>query len=109
MFEEPKRKPYQATVAKLLEAVWDRLPDGVGTELSDSQRAELDRRWAERILDVGSDRGAVLLMAAQRLTTYSRFRIYKANAIEREAWSLHKSIKILPSLPVHIASLGLPQ
>ena len=30
-----------------MQEIWDRLPDGVGTELSDSQRAELDRRWAE--------------------------------------------------------------
>lgn len=28
-------------------AILDRLADGVGTELSDLQRAELDRRWAE--------------------------------------------------------------
>jgi putative addiction module component (TIGR02574 family) len=32
---------------RIVQAIWDRLADGVGTELSDSQRAELDRRWAE--------------------------------------------------------------
>lgn len=32
---------------RVIQAIWDQLPDGVGTELSDSQRAELDRRWAE--------------------------------------------------------------
>lgn len=32
---------------RVVQAIWDRLPDGVGTELSDMQRAELDRRWAE--------------------------------------------------------------
>ncbi|KAA1257068.1 putative addiction module component [Rubripirellula obstinata] len=31
----------------VVQAIWDRLPDGVGTELTESQRAELDRRWAE--------------------------------------------------------------
>lgn len=32
---------------RIVQAIWDRLPDGIGTELTDSQRAELDRRWAE--------------------------------------------------------------
>ncbi len=32
---------------RVVQAIWDRLADGIGTELSDSQRAELDRRWAE--------------------------------------------------------------
>ena len=32
---------------RIVQAIWDQLPDGVGTELTDSQRAELDRRWAE--------------------------------------------------------------
>lgn len=32
---------------RIVQAIWDQLADGVGTELSDSQRAELDRRWAE--------------------------------------------------------------
>jgi putative addiction module component (TIGR02574 family) len=32
---------------RIIQAIWDRLADGVGTDLSDSQRAELDRRWAE--------------------------------------------------------------
>ena len=32
---------------RIVQAIWDRLADGTGTELSDSQRAELDRRWAE--------------------------------------------------------------
>jgi len=31
---------------RIVQAIWDRLPAGVGTELTDSQRAELDRRWA---------------------------------------------------------------
>ena len=32
---------------RIVQAIWDRLADGVGTGLSDSQRAELDRRWSE--------------------------------------------------------------
>lgn len=32
---------------RIVLAILDRLADGVGTELSDLQRAELDRRWAE--------------------------------------------------------------
>jgi putative addiction module component (TIGR02574 family) len=32
---------------RIIQAIWDRLADGVGTDLSDSQRAELDRRWTE--------------------------------------------------------------
>jgi putative addiction module component (TIGR02574 family) len=32
---------------RIVQAIWDRLPEGVGAELTDSQRAELDRRWAE--------------------------------------------------------------
>ena len=32
---------------RVVQAIWDRLPEGVGTELTESQRAELDRRWAE--------------------------------------------------------------
>jgi putative addiction module component (TIGR02574 family) len=32
---------------RIVQAIWDRLADGVGTELSDSQHAELDRRWSE--------------------------------------------------------------
>jgi putative addiction module component (TIGR02574 family) len=32
---------------RVVQAIWDRLPDGVGTESSDTQRAESDRRWAE--------------------------------------------------------------
>lgn len=31
---------------RIVQAIWDRLPEGVGTQLTDSQRAELDRRWA---------------------------------------------------------------
>ena len=34
---------------RIVQAIWDRLPAGVGTELTDSQRAELDRRWAEYV------------------------------------------------------------
>ena len=32
---------------RIVQAIWDRLADGIGTELSDSQHAELDRRWAK--------------------------------------------------------------
>ena len=32
---------------RVVQAIWDQLPEGVGTELTESQRAELDRRWAE--------------------------------------------------------------
>jgi putative addiction module component (TIGR02574 family) len=32
---------------RIVQAIRDQLADGVGTDLSDSQRAELDRRWAE--------------------------------------------------------------
>jgi len=32
---------------RIVQAIWDRLADGVGNELSDSQLAELDCRWAE--------------------------------------------------------------
>jgi putative addiction module component (TIGR02574 family) len=32
---------------RIVQAIWDRLPEGVGTELTDLQRAELDRRWAK--------------------------------------------------------------
>ena len=32
---------------RVVQAIWDRLPKDVGTELSATQRAELDRRWAE--------------------------------------------------------------
>ncbi len=32
---------------RVVQAIWDRLPEGVGTELTESQRAELDRRWEE--------------------------------------------------------------
>lgn len=32
---------------RVVQAIWDRLPEGVGTELTESQRAELDRRWTE--------------------------------------------------------------
>lgn len=32
---------------RIIQAIWNRLADGVGTDLSDSQRAELDRRWTE--------------------------------------------------------------
>jgi putative addiction module component (TIGR02574 family) len=31
---------------RVVQAIWDRLPEGVGTELSAVQQAELDRRWA---------------------------------------------------------------
>jgi len=32
---------------RVVQAIWDRLPKDVGTELSGTQQAELDRRWAE--------------------------------------------------------------
>ena len=32
---------------RVIQAIWDRLPEGVGTELSATQQAELDRRWAD--------------------------------------------------------------
>ena len=31
---------------RVVQTIWDRLPKGVGTELSVAQQAELDRRWA---------------------------------------------------------------
>ena len=31
---------------RVVQAVWDRQPEGVGTELSAAKQAELDRRWA---------------------------------------------------------------
>jgi len=32
---------------RIVQAIWDRLPEGVGTDLSAAQQAELDRRWAD--------------------------------------------------------------
>ena len=32
---------------RVVQAIWDRLPKEVGTELSATRQAELDRRWAE--------------------------------------------------------------
>jgi len=32
---------------RVVQAIWDRLPSDVGTELSLDQQVELDRRWAE--------------------------------------------------------------
>lgn len=32
---------------QVVQAIWDRLPKEVGTELSAAQQAELDRRWAD--------------------------------------------------------------
>ena len=32
---------------RVVQAIWDRLPEGVGTELTAAQQAELDRRWAD--------------------------------------------------------------
>ncbi|MFO0869646.1 MAG: addiction module protein [Pirellulales bacterium] len=32
---------------RVVQAIGDRLPEGVGTELSAAQRAEFDRRWAD--------------------------------------------------------------
>ena len=30
---------------RIIQAIWDRLPDHVATGLSSAERAELDRRW----------------------------------------------------------------
>jgi putative addiction module component (TIGR02574 family) len=35
----------------IVQAIWDQLPDNVCHELTDSQRAELDRRWAKYMAD----------------------------------------------------------
>jgi putative addiction module component (TIGR02574 family) len=32
---------------RVVQVIWDRLPKDAGTELSASQQAELDRRWAK--------------------------------------------------------------
>ena len=32
---------------RVVQAIWDGLSKDIGTELSSSQQAELDRRWAE--------------------------------------------------------------
>ena len=32
---------------RVVQAIWDGLPDAFGTMLTDSQRKELDKRWAE--------------------------------------------------------------
>lgn len=32
---------------RVIQAIWDRLPPGAGTDLTASQQAELDGRWAE--------------------------------------------------------------
>lgn len=32
---------------RVVQAIWDRLPSDVGTELSSAQRDELNRRWDE--------------------------------------------------------------
>jgi putative addiction module component (TIGR02574 family) len=37
-----------------VQAIWDRLSEGVGTELTESQRAELDRRWAKYKADAST-------------------------------------------------------
>ncbi len=39
---------------RVVQAIWDRLPKDVGTEISAAQRAELDRRWAEYKADPSS-------------------------------------------------------
>lgn len=32
---------------RIVQAIWDKLPEAFGTELSSAQREELDRRWDE--------------------------------------------------------------
>jgi putative addiction module component (TIGR02574 family) len=32
---------------RLVQEIWDRLPKNVGTELTNAQQSELDRRWSE--------------------------------------------------------------
>jgi putative addiction module component (TIGR02574 family) len=39
---------------RIVRAIWDRLPEGVRTELSAAQQAELDRRWADYKADPSS-------------------------------------------------------
>ena len=39
---------------RVVQAIWDRLPKDVGTELSAAQQAELYRRWAEYKADPSS-------------------------------------------------------
>ncbi len=39
---------------RIVQAIWDKLPESVGTELSSRQRQELDRRWEEYKLDPSS-------------------------------------------------------
>lgn len=39
---------------RIVHAIWDRLPPEVGTNLSDQQRRELDRRWASYQSDPSS-------------------------------------------------------
>jgi putative addiction module component (TIGR02574 family) len=39
---------------RVVQAIWDRLSEGVGTELTESQRAELDRRWAKYKADAST-------------------------------------------------------
>ncbi|MBX3419280.1 MAG: addiction module protein [Pirellulaceae bacterium] len=40
---------------RVVQAIWDRLPEGVGFELSAAQQAELNRRWAEYQANPSSD------------------------------------------------------
>ncbi len=39
---------------QIVQAIWDRLPERLGTELSLAQRQELDRRWDEYKSDPSS-------------------------------------------------------
>jgi len=39
---------------RIVQAIWDGLPDDIGTELTSVQRQELGRRWAEYENDPGS-------------------------------------------------------
>ncbi|QDS89620.1 Putative addiction module component [Rosistilla ulvae] len=39
---------------RIVQAIWDQLPRDVGTELSEAQQAELNRRWSEYQTDPSS-------------------------------------------------------
>lgn len=39
---------------RIVQAIWDKLPEALGTELTSAQREELNRRWDEYKLDPSS-------------------------------------------------------
>ncbi|WP_417735476.1 addiction module protein [Rosistilla oblonga] len=39
---------------RVVQAIWDQLPRDAGTELSEAQQAELNRRWSEYQADPSS-------------------------------------------------------